>query len=110
MYQINTFRKKNHIFPQLSFGQMYKLHGYGQYEMKGNLINVWTNINQTQLILLYLPYNEVTIGVFLKWRRQYKSHYMSKNVHPNLIMLTLKNLNFNTIIYTFNCYHTPSMD
>jgi hypothetical protein len=90
MYQINTFRKKIHIFPQLSFGQMYKLHGYGQYKMKDNLINVSTNINQTQLMLMYLQYNEVTISVFLKWRCQYKSHYMSKDDHPNLIMLTLK--------------------
>ncbi len=89
---------------------MYKLHGYGQYKMKDNLINVSTNINQTHLMLLYLPYNEVTISVFLKWRCQYKSHYMSKDVHPNLIMLTLNFKIFNTIIYTFNSYHTPSMD
>jgi hypothetical protein len=35
--------------------------------MKDNVINVSTNINQTQQMLSHLPYNEVTIGVFLKW-------------------------------------------
>jgi hypothetical protein len=61
-------------------------------------------------MLLHLPYNEVTIGVFLKWWLQYKSPYMSKDVHPNIIMLTLKNLIKNPIIYKFSCYYTPSMD
>jgi hypothetical protein len=68
---------------------MYKLHGYVQYKMKGNLINASTNINQTKFMLLHLPYNEVTIGVFKKWWLQYKSPYMSKDLHPNIIMLTL---------------------
>jgi hypothetical protein len=34
--------------------------------MKGIVINVLTNINQIQLMLPHLPYDEVTIGVFLK--------------------------------------------
>jgi hypothetical protein len=31
----------------LVFAQIYNLHGYGQYKMKGGVINVATNINQT---------------------------------------------------------------
>jgi len=34
--------------------------------MKGIVINVLTNINQIQLMLPHLPYDEATIGVFLK--------------------------------------------
>ncbi len=60
--------------------------------MKGNVINVPTNINQTQLMLPCLPYDEATIGVFLKWRLEYKSFYMFKNLRRNLVMLALKDL------------------
>ncbi len=34
--------------------------------MKDNVINVSTNINQTQQMLSHLPYNEVIICVYLK--------------------------------------------
>jgi len=45
-----------------------------------------------QLVLPCLPYDEAMIGVFLKWQLEYKSIYMSINVHPNLVMLALKDL------------------
>jgi hypothetical protein len=35
------------ISPWLYFAQIYEFHGYGQYKMKGVIINVPTNINQT---------------------------------------------------------------
>jgi hypothetical protein len=54
------------IYPWLVFVQIHKLHGYGQYKMKGNVNNIPTNINQMQLMLPHLPYDEVRIGVFLK--------------------------------------------
>jgi hypothetical protein len=61
-----THLEKCLVYPRLAFAQIYKLHGYGQYKMKGIVINVPTNINQMQLVLPYLPYDEATIGVFLK--------------------------------------------
>jgi hypothetical protein len=67
--------------------------------MKNNVINVPKNINQTQLMLPRLPYHETTIGVFLKWWLEYKSPYMFRNVHPNLIMLSLKDL-ISTLLYS----------
>ncbi len=66
---------------RLAFAQIYKLHGYGQYKMKGSIINVPSNINQMWLMLPCLPYDEATIIVFLKWQLEYKSPYMSRNVH-----------------------------
>ncbi len=61
-----THLKKCLVSPQLVFAQIYKLHGYGQYKMEGIVINVPTNINQMQLLLPCLPYDDTTIGVFLK--------------------------------------------
>ncbi len=87
-----THLEEHFISPQLVFAQIYKLHGYGQYKMKGIIINVPTNINQMQLVLPRLPYDEATIGVFLKGRLGYKSPYMFGNVCLNLVMLALKDL------------------
>jgi hypothetical protein len=48
------------------FVQIYKLKGYGQYKMHDSVINILTNVNQTQSILSHLPHDGATIGVFLK--------------------------------------------
>jgi hypothetical protein len=45
-----------------------------------------------QLLLSCLPYDDATIGVFLKWELEYKSFYMFLKVHLNLVMLALKDL------------------
>jgi hypothetical protein len=60
--------------------------------MHGNVINVLTNVNQIQLILPHLPHDGAIIGVFFKRRLEYKSFYMSINVHPNMVMIILQNL------------------
>jgi hypothetical protein len=61
-----THLEEQLIYSWLTFVQIYKLHGYGQYKMKGSIINIPSNINQTQLRLPCLPYDEATICVFLK--------------------------------------------
>jgi hypothetical protein len=38
-----------------------KLYGYGQYKMRGSVINVLANVHQTQLILSHLFCDEATI-------------------------------------------------
>jgi hypothetical protein len=50
----------------LAFTQIWQLQGYGQYNIKGSIINVPTNVNFTQSILPHLPYDETTIGLLLK--------------------------------------------
>ncbi len=40
--------------------------------MKGVIINVQTNINQTQLMVPHLAYDEAIIGVFLKQWVEFK--------------------------------------
>ncbi len=49
--------------------------------MHGSVINVPTNVGQTQLILSCLPHDGVIIGVLLKRHLEYKLFRMSKNVH-----------------------------
>jgi hypothetical protein len=46
--------------------------------MHGSVINVPTNVDQTQSILPRLPHDGVIIGVFLKWCLEYTSPYISK--------------------------------
>jgi len=55
--------------------------------MHNNVINVLANVDQIQPILPCLPHDDVTICVFLKQHVEYKSLYMSRNVHPNMVML-----------------------
>jgi hypothetical protein len=44
--------------------QIYKLKGYGQYKMHGSVINVPTNVDQTQSILPHLPHDGATLSFF----------------------------------------------
>ncbi len=63
------------LLPHLAFVQIYKVYDYGQY---ASVINVPTNVNQTQFILSHVPYVETIIGVFFKWCFEYKSPYIKK--------------------------------
>jgi hypothetical protein len=57
--------------------------------MHGSVINIPTNVDQIQSILLGLPHDGAIIGMFLKWHLEYKSPYMSGNVCPNMVMVVL---------------------
>ena len=56
------------------------------------MINVPTNIDKIQSILPRLSENVTIIGDVIKRQLQYKCPFMSGNVRPNMIMLTLKDL------------------
>jgi hypothetical protein len=86
------------VSPNLTFVQIWQLQGYGQYNIKGSIINVPSNINSTQSILPCLLHHEATIGLSLKRQMEYKSPYLIGNVHLNLIMLALHDL-LNTPLY-----------
>jgi len=57
--------------------------------MHGDVIDVPINMNQIQSIRPHLPHNDVAIGVFFKWCFEYKLLHMSKNVLPNMVIITL---------------------
>jgi hypothetical protein len=55
--------------------------------MHGNVINVLTNVDQTQSILSFGSHDDATIGVFFTRCLKYKSPYMLGNVRPNMVMV-----------------------
>jgi len=65
------------IAPQQAFTQIWQVEGYGQYKIRGIIINVPTNVNMTQPILPRMPNYETTIGIILKCRLEYESLYIS---------------------------------
>jgi hypothetical protein len=65
------------IAPQQAFTQIWQVEGYGQYKIRGIIINVPTNVNMTQSILPRMPNYETTIGIILKCRLEYESLYIS---------------------------------
>jgi len=75
-YPINFLKSKSFHQSEIStsktscstnfcFVQIYKPCGFGQFKMHGIVINVFTNVNQIQLVLPHLPYDDATIGVIL---------------------------------------------
>jgi hypothetical protein len=86
------------VSPRLVFAQIYQLKGYGQYGMRGSIVNVPTNLDLVQNILPRLPHDSSTIIVYLKRKLEYKSIYMSRFVHPNVVMKALYTL-CNTPLY-----------
>jgi hypothetical protein len=90
--------KEQLVSLRLTFAKIWQLQGYGQYDIKGSIINVPSNINYTQSILPRIPHDEATIGLSLKIQMEYKPPYLTSNVHINLIMLALHDL-LNTSLY-----------
>jgi hypothetical protein len=64
------------IAPQQAFTQIWQVEGYGQYKIRGSIINVPTNVNITQSILPCMPNDETTIGIILKHRLEYDTLYL----------------------------------
>jgi hypothetical protein len=46
------------ITPCLAFAQIFQLQGYKQYKIYGRVVNVQTNLNFFQNVLLHMPYDE----------------------------------------------------
>ncbi len=53
MVQKLTQLKERIISSYFAFAQIYKLYGYGQYRMHGNVITILKDMNQIQSILPY---------------------------------------------------------
>jgi hypothetical protein len=60
--------------------------------MHGSVINVFINVDQIQSILPHLPHDGATICVFFKRHFEYKSLYMLRNVHSNMVRVILHDL------------------
>jgi hypothetical protein len=80
------------VSPRLAFAQIYQLKGYGQYGIRGSIVNVPTNLDLVQNVLPRLPHDSSTVAVYLKRKLEYKSIYMSGFVRPNIVMKALNDL------------------
>lgn len=57
-----------------------------------------TNLDLVQFVLLWMPYDDSTIVIFLKRILKYKSIYMSGYVCPNIVMKVLQEI-CKTLLY-----------
>jgi hypothetical protein len=80
------------VSPRLAFAQIYQLKGYGQYGIRGSIVNVPTNLDLIQNLLPQLPHDSSIIVVYLKRKLEYKSIYMSGFVCLNIVMKALFDL------------------
>jgi hypothetical protein len=70
--------KEHLIAPCLAFAQTFQLQGYEQYgihESVVSVVNVPTNLNLVQNVLLCMPYDDLSIVMFLERKLEYKSIY-----------------------------------
>jgi hypothetical protein len=58
--------EKRLVSLHLTFAKICKLHGYEKYKLNDNIINVITNIDETQFIVLRLPHGNLPIGIFFE--------------------------------------------
>jgi hypothetical protein len=59
-------------------------------KIHGNVVNGSTKLNLVQNVLsCYMPYEDLSIIMFLERKLQYNSIYMIGYVHPNIIMKAL---------------------
>ncbi len=54
------------IAVQLAFAQIFRLKGYAQYELQGNIMNVSTNLDMVQHVSAQMPYHDSSIAIFKK--------------------------------------------
>jgi hypothetical protein len=80
------------VSPRLAFAQIYQLKGYGQYGIRGSIVNVPANLDLIQNVLPHLPHDSSIIAIYLKRKLEYKSIYMSGFVRPNIVMKALFDL------------------
>jgi len=61
-----TIFEKRLVSLHLTFAKNCNLHGYEKYKLNDNIINVITNIDETQFIVLRLPHGNLPIGIFFE--------------------------------------------
>ncbi len=105
-----TQLEKRFISPRLIFAQIYKLQGYGQYKIHGNVINVPTNVDQTQSILPHLPHDGATIGVLQDLIETPSYKYLNVNIHHQWASLFTLHVNLKSQIPAYNNASSDNFD
>ena len=87
------------LAPRLAFQKLLQAPRGNQFKIKGNVVNVPAEVNNTVNMLPRLPQESGTIKVQLKRRLEYKSSALSLNVRPNKILQAANWLATNSILY-----------
>ena len=87
------------LAPRLAFQKLLQAPRGNQFKIKGNVVNVSADVNNTVNVLPRLPQESGTIKVQLKRRLEYKSSALSLNVRPNKILQAANWLATNSILY-----------
>ena len=87
------------LAPRLAFQKLMQAPRGNQLKIKGNVVNVPADVNNTVNVLPRLPQESGTIKVQLKRRLQYKSSALSLNVRPYKILQAANWLATNSALY-----------
>ena len=87
------------LAPRLAFQKLMQAPRGNQLKIKGNVVNVSADVNNTVNILPRLPQESGTVKVQLKRRLQYKSSALSLNVRPYKILQAANWLPTNSTLY-----------
>ena len=87
------------LAPRLAFQKLMQAPRGNQLKIKGNIVNVPADVNNTVNVLPRLPQESGTIKVQLKRRLQYKSCALSLNVRPYKILQAANWLATNSALY-----------
>ena len=87
------------LAPRLAFEKLLQAPRGSQFKIKGNVVNVPAEVNNTVNMLPRLPQESGTIKVQLKRRLEYKSSALSLNVRPNKIFQAANWLATNSTLY-----------
>ena len=87
------------LAPRLPFEKLLQAPRGNQFKIKGNVVNVPAEVNNTVNMLPRLPQESGTIKVQLKRRLEYTSSALSLNVRPNKIFQAANWLATNSTLY-----------
>ena len=87
------------LAPRLAFQKLMQAPRGNQLKIKGNIVNVPADVNNTVNVLPRLPQESGTVKVQLKRRLQYKSSALSLNVRPYKILQAANWLAANSNLY-----------
>ena len=87
------------LAPRLAFEKLLQAPRGNQFKIKGNVVNVPAEVNNTVNMLPRLPQESGTIKVQLKRRLEYTSSALSLNVRPNKIFQAANWLATNSTLY-----------
>ena len=87
------------LAPRLAFQKILQAPRGNQLKIKGNVVNVPADVNNTVNILPRLPQESGTIKINLKRRLKYKSSALSLNVRPNKVLQAAMWLATNSTLY-----------